>query len=468
MLTFFDHDARRSRRAFLRVGGSVALGAGGVSLADLVALHARAGEAPGLLTGKSVIFLFLHGGPSQIETFDPKMAMPEGIRSATGEVATTIPGVTFGGSFPRLAALADRLTIVRSFVPGDSTHNLKPIVGRDTFEANLGAVYSRVAGANHPGTGLPTNVILVPPAVDPSTRPTTKSFGRFNATGPLSPADAPFDPSQAGPSSDELRIAIPRDRLDDRRRLLAAIEGLARRLEGQGGIAGVDRLRDQAYRLLTGALAEAFDLGREDPRLLDRYDTAPLVRPDAIDRRWKNHENYADNAKSLGKLLLLARRLCERGCGFVTVTTNFVWDMHADVNNATIEEGMRYMGGPLDHALSAFLEDVQARGLSEKILLVACGEMGRTPRVNAKGGRDHWGQLGPLLLAGGGLPMGQVVGLSNRDGSAPLSEPITGQHLIATILHTLFDVGQLRLVPNLPREFAQVMTSWHPIPGLVS
>src|SRR4051794_35116255 len=103
MLTFFDHDARHGRRAFLRIGGSVALGAGALNLADLAALHARAGGAPGLLTGKSVVFLFLHGGPSQAETFDPKMGMPEGIRSATGEVATRLPGVTFGGSFPRLA-----------------------------------------------------------------------------------------------------------------------------------------------------------------------------------------------------------------------------------------------------------------------------------------------------------------------------------------------------------------------------
>ena len=101
------------------------------------------------------------------------------------------------------------------------------------------------------------------------------------------------------------------------------------------------------------------------------------------------------------------------------MTTNFVWDMHADVNNATMAEGMRYMGPPLDHALSAFIEDLDARGLDEKILLVACGEMGRTPRINAKGGRDHWGNLGPLLLAGGGLPVGQVIGHSNRDGSAP-------------------------------------------------
>lgn len=470
MLTLFDQDARGGRRSFLRIGGSVALGAGAgaLSLADLAVMRANAESLPGLLTGRSVIFLFLHGGPSQFETFDPKMGRPEGVRSATGEIATRLPGVTFGSSFPRLAALADRLTVVRSFVPGDANHDIKPVVGRDTFGANLGAIFARAAGPNHPATGLPTNVVLFPRAVDATTRPTTMEFGRFTATGTLSTSDAPFDPSQGDPGAgaSQLSLAYPRERLDDRRLLLSRLDGLARRLERAPAVEGVDRVREQAYRLLTGGLAEAFDLRREDPRLVDRYDTARLVRPDAIDRKWNNYNNYVDNAKSLGKLLVLARRLCERGCGFVTVTTNFVWDMHADVNNAPMAEGMRYMGPPLDHALSAFVEDLYARGLQDRVLLVACGEMGRTPRLNAKGGRDHWGELGPLLLVGGGLPGGQVIGLSNRDGSAPQSEPVTTRHLIGTVLRTLFDVGQLRLVANLPREFTQVVAGYEPIPGL--
>jgi len=463
MLTLFDRDARGNRRSFLKLGGTAAVAAGGLSLSDLATLRARAESIPGVLTGKSVIFLFLHGGPSQYETFDPKMDRPEGIRSATGELSTTLPGVTFGRSFPGLAARAHRLNVVRSYVPGDANHDIKPIVGRDTFGANLGALYSRVAGANHPETGLPTNVLLYPRAVDGSTRPVTMEFGRFNATGPFSSAHAPYDPSGGGAMS----LAFPRERLDDRRALLASLDGLSRRLERDRMLEGASGMWDQACRLLSGGLAEAFDLGREDPRLVARYDTAPLVRPEAIDKKWNNHKNYADNAKSLGKLLLLARRLCERGCGFVTVTTNFVWDMHADQNNATMEEGMRYMGPPLDHALSAFLDDLHARGLDEKILLVACGEMGRSPRINGQGGRDHWGRLGPLLMAGGGLPSGRVVGLSDRDGAAPQSQAVTPRHLIATILHTLFDVAQLRLVSGLPREFSQTMVGWEPIPGLI-
>jgi hypothetical protein len=464
LLTFVDHDTHRgSRRSFLRFGGAAAIGAAGMPLPGLSALRSALDDAPGLLTGKSVIFLFLHGGPSQFETFDPKMTMPAEIRSATGQVATRIPGITFGSSFPRLATLADRLAVVRSYVPGDPNHDLKPLVGRDTFGANVGCAYSRVAGPNHPRTGLPTNIALFPRAVDATTMEAITAFGRFDATGPFSPSDAPFDASRVNTASDDLKLTIARDRLDDRRLLLQLLDDMARRIDRARATQGVDRLRDQAYGLLTGGLAEAFDINKEDPRLVARYDTAPLVRPDTISRTWKNYNHYVDNAKSLGRLLLLARRLCERGCGFVTVTTSFVWDMHADENNAPMEEGMRYMGLPLDYALSALVEDIHARGLQDKILVVACGEMGRTPRLNAKGGRDHWGNLGPLLLCGGGLPMGCVIGRSNRDGSAPESEPVTPKHLVATLLHALFDVGQLRLVPNLPREFAQTAASWQPI-----
>ena len=463
MLAIYDAGRRCSRRAFLRIGG---LSLGGLTLADLVATGA--GTERRLVTGKSVIFLFLHGGPSQIETFDPKMTAPAEIRSATGEVASKLSGVTFGGSFPRLAALADKLTVVRSFVTGDGNHDIKPVVGRDSFGANLGSIYARMAGANRSDSGMPTNVMLFPRAVDPSTQAGTMTFGKFNSTGPFGAAYAPFDPSSGGQLQKDMGLTVPLARLDDRRQLLAELDRVQWTLAEGGGFEGMDRVRQQAFQTILGGVAGAFQLSKEDPRTVERYDTAPLVRPENIDKKWKNYNNYVDNAKALGKLLLLARRLCEHGCGFVTVTTNFVWDMHADVNNAGVAEGMRYMGRPLDHAVSAFLEDVEARGLSEQILLVVCGEMGRTPRINKNGGRDHWGNLAPLLLAGGGLKMGQVLGQSNRQAGEPQTEAVRIQHLIATILHTLFDVGELRLVPGAPREIAQSMTAWEPIPGLLS
>jgi uncharacterized protein (DUF1501 family) len=201
--------------------------------------------------------------------------------------------------------------------------------------------------------------------------------------------------------------------------------------------------------------------------VVERYDTAGLLPRSKISTQWKNSDHYADNALSLGRLLLLARRLCERGAGFVTVTTSFVWDMHADVNNAPMTTGMEYVGRPFDRAVSAFIEDVEARGLRDKILLVCCGEMGRTPRINAKGGRDHWGNLGPLMVYGGGLQMGQVIGRSSKDGGEPADNPVTIPDLIATILHSLVDVGQARLVDGLPPNLLNLLSRGTPIRGLV-
>ncbi len=125
------------------------------------------------------------------------------------------------------------------------------------------------------------------------------------------------------------------------------------------------------------------------------------------------------------------------------------------------------MGLPLDHALSAFVEDLEARGLSDKILLVACGEMGRTPRLDKNAGRNHWGNLGALLLSGGGLRMGQVVGQSSHDVAEPRSEPVHVRNLIGTILHTLFDVGELRITPGVAREITQTMVGYEPIAALM-
>src|SRR5260370_11828160 len=195
MLRLTTPDPRYGRRDFLRLGS---LGLGGLSLPGGWANQAAAATAGRVATGKSVIFLFLHGGPSQIETFDPKMTAPLGIRSATGEIATKIPGVTFGSTFPKLAALADRLAIVRSFTTGDGNHDIKPVVGRDSGGANLGTLFSRIAGTNHCLTGMPTYAALFPQAVDPERQPAQQAFRNFEATRALGSAVAPFVPGPRG------------------------------------------------------------------------------------------------------------------------------------------------------------------------------------------------------------------------------------------------------------------------------
>ena len=463
MLSIGNFGNSFGRRDFLRVGG---LGLGGLTLADLLRTNSSAASGGELTTGKSVIFLFMHGGPSQVETFDPKMDRPSEIRSATGEVSTTLPGITYGGTFPKLAKLAHRTSIVRSFRTGTGAHDIKPIVGKDTFGANLGSVYSRIVGTNRTDTGMPTNVALFPKAVDESTMPRVTQFGKFDSTGVFGSLYSPFIPGAGGDAQKNLKLNLPLDRLDDRRSLLRGLDGVKTQLDTASEFGGLDSVREQAFSTIIGGVANAFDLSKEDAKTIKRYDTAPLVKPEDISRHWNNYKRYVDNGKALGKLLLLARRLCEAGAGFVTVTTNFVWDMHADVNNATVEEGMRYMGTPFDHAVSAFLEDVEDRGLVDDILLVCCGEMGRTPKINKKGGRDHWGNLSPLMVSGGGLPMGQVIGQSARNADVPQTTPIDNKHLIATIMHTLFDVSELRIAQGVPPEIARVAGEWKPIPGL--
>ena len=217
-------------------------------------------------------------------------------------------------------------------------------------------------------------------------------------------------------------------------------------------------------------IAEAFDLSKEAPSTIARYDTGQYVRENNYadktngrkSRRW-----YQNNALTLGRQLLLARRLCEAGCGFVTVATRFVWDMHGDANNLGVSRGMEAVGQPFDHAVSAFIEDCEERGLSDDILLVCCGEMGRTPKINKNGGRDHWPSLAPLMLYGGGITEGQVVGKSTRDGAQAVGKPQTPEDLLATISHTLFDYAEARLIPGLSDDLKQSLARIEKMPGVL-
>jgi uncharacterized protein (DUF1501 family) len=167
----------------------------------------------------------------------------------------------------------------------------------------------------------------------------------------------------------------------------------------------------------------------------------------------------------LGKQMLLARRLCEAGCGFVTVS-DCGWDMHANGNSPKQMANLPPLTSQVDHAVAAFLTDVHERGLSDKILLVVTGEMGRSPRRNNGGGRDHYANLTTLLLAGGGLKMGQVIGQSDRLAANPSSERYTPKNLMATIMHTLLDMGEVRIRSGLGKV-ASVLSGDQPIPELL-
>ncbi len=235
---------------------------------------------------------------------------------------------------------------------------------------------------------------------------------------------------------------------------------------------GLTGLQAQAMDLMLKGVADAFDLSKEDPRTVARYDTSGFYDPkqwmfDGGTKKRNNIPWYTAHTKTLGKMLLLARRLCEAGCGFITIHSEFVWDFHADSNNVAVPEGQKLVIAPFDHAVSAFIEDCEERGLSDDILLVCAGEMGRTPKINKNGGRDHWPRLGPLMLYGGGLTDGQVVGRSTRDGGESVGTTMKPDDVLATISHTLFDYGQARLIPDLPIDLKRALASVEKMPGVL-
>ena len=264
-----------------------------------------------------------------------------------------------------------------------------------------------------------------------------------------------FQAGSGAKLADEMQLRIIQPRLDDRITLRRTLDRLNRQIDIRGMIGDFDKFETQALDLLFGRAKTAFDVTRENPKLLARYDTAHF-----------GAGIHQVQPSSLGHQMLLARRLCEAGCRFVTVH-NPGWDMHGGPTQYDMPKGMRELGKPVDHAVSVFLEDVHARGLSEEILLIITGEFGRTTRINDNTGRDHWPRLSTLAFAGGGLKMGQIVGQSNAHAGEPQSEPVTLDHLFATVIHTLFDVSSLRLDPGLPRDIAELLERGQPIPQLI-
>lgn len=439
------------RRDFLSAG---ALSLGGLALPPLLAAKEAARKAgKSYVRDRSIVLLFLGGGASHIETFNPNLDAPAPNSSVTGEVKTNVPGLTFGGTFPLLAEHADKFTVVRSFSHDNGNHP-KAIAhvlsggtdptGDGSQGQSMGSVYAKIRGPNHEASGLPTYCLVSSPEIDGQYRTERGRIEFGSRPGSLGQAYAPFDPTGGSQLLRNLDLAVPADRLDDRKSLLAGLDKVSRSIDAGGAIEGLDKFERQALDMIVRGAGDAFDISREDRRTIERYDTSGF-------RVGKKEFQPS----SLGKQMLMARRLCEAGCGFVTVQ-NSGWDMHADGNNPGIFAGMEMLGRPLDKAVSAFLADIEARGLTEKTLLIITGDFGRTPTINQRGGRDHYPKLCTLALAGGGLGRGQIVGRSTRKNDAPLTEPIRPVNLLSTVLHALFDVGQLRLDPAVPSELVRL------------
>jgi hypothetical protein len=474
-----------NRRELLRIGGLALGGLAGFGSARADGVRRGASLVQ---TNRSVVLLFLQGGPPQIETFDPKFDVPANIRSCTGEVRTRLPGVWFGGNFPKLAERADRLAVVRSFTSGENDHQqYVALNGESPFKATMGAVIARGKGSLNPVSGVPNHVMVIPETVDARLKLESKISDVFSlqyvlqhygSAGSLGRPYEAFVPRGGNTVLENMTLKIPGERFNDRRQLLQRFDELRSNLENAPEMKGQDALREQAFAMLNRGITSAFDLSKEDPRTLARYDTSKLF--DMADyhaggKHYNNKMNQSRITNLLGRQMLLARRLCEAGCGFVTVV-DAGWDLHGDVNNPNTPQGMAILGPQLDHAVAAFLDDVEERGLSDRILLVITGEMGRSPTKNTRaegsvgvGGTGHWKDVTPLVFAGGGLKMGQVIGKTDRTASRVTTELYRPASLLATILHTLFDAGQARINPEaLPPELTKLVVDGQPIAGLLS
>ncbi|MCA9081225.1 MAG: DUF1501 domain-containing protein, partial [Planctomycetaceae bacterium] len=386
-----------TRRELLQIG---TLGIGGLSLAQLFQLEAAAGtQAGSLLRDKAVVVLNLQGGPTHIETFDPKMTAPAEYRAMFGEAQTALPGVTFGAHFPMLAARAHHMAIVRCYSHGNSNHATAAklvMAGGNSTGAQMGVLLSRLVGSNSPRTGMPINSVLPPKALGEKFAKLGGQTDRVTDIGTLPSSYRPFDPSAGSEVVRNMQLSIQEQRLDDRRSLLTQLDGLRREAEASDLLAGSDAFQQQAFDVIVGGISEAFNLDQESAATRARYDTSQFTIPRHVAKKKSNVPGQAPIA--LGQQMLLARRLVEHDCRFVTVTSSG-WDMHG--NAFGINDGMPILGPAVDRAASAFLDDLRERGMADRVLLVITGEFGRTPKINTKGGRDHWGNLCTLAFAGG-------------------------------------------------------------------
>jgi Protein of unknown function (DUF1501) len=413
---------RLSRRSFLKIG---ALSAGGLTLPQLL----RAENSAGIRSSrKSVILIYLVGGPPHQDMFDLKPNAPAEFAGPWRPIATNVTGAQICEAFPRLARIMDKLVVVRSLVGNQADHDA-----------------IQVFNGHHPRKPTPSGgwpqfgsaVAKVQGAVDRATPPFislcyTCTHGPYNEPGPgfLGTSHSPFRPM--GPARNDMVLqGITMNRLADRRNLLRSFDSIRREVDTNGTMQGMDTFTEQAFGLLTSSrLAEALDLSREDPRVVARYGSGdPTVFMDS------------NGAPRVPQSLLMARRLVEAGARVVTLNYS-KWDWHGGRNVEGRADNSIFTREQedfpiFDRCVSALIEDLHARGLDRDCSVIIMGEFGRTPRISAQVGRDHWPQVNCALLAGGGMKTGQVIGATDRSAGEATSRPVTFGELYATLYKNL-------------------------------
>ncbi len=397
-----------SRRDFLKIG---ALGIGGLTLADLLRLEAQAG---GAATGRSVINIYLPGGPTHMDTFDLKPNAPKEFRGEFSPIATKVSGMEICELMPLLASHADKCVIVRSL--DDLKNEHAPTQSDSGWSErelrNLGG---------HPGLGPVMSKLLGPvQATEHGSAPTAIDLSSWTKPGFLGQVHAAYRPDGTGRQNLTLNN-VKEDRFQGRQELLVSLDRMRRDADGKGMMDAMDSFAQRAVGIITsGEVAKALDTKDEKPETIARYGI----------KQERNNERF-----------LLARRLIEAGVRNVALSWGG-WDTHGQ-NFQT----MRRQLPRLDQALSALIEDLHARGRLADTVIMMSGEFGRTPRINGGAGRDHWPQAGFFFLAGGGLQTGQVIGATNRLGERPIERPVHVQNVFATVYQQLginVETAQLR------------------------
>lgn len=425
-----------SRRSALRVGALAGLGsaAHAVSLPGLLAAEAAAGRGP---RATSVIMIYLVGGPPHQDMFDLKPDAPREFAGPWRPIRTNVPGIEICEAFPHLARIADKYTILRAIVGNQADHDAAQVFhGRDPRAV-------KPAGG-WPQFGSAVSNLLGP--VDPAAPPFVSlcyqcTHGPYNEPGPgfVGAAHAPF--RAIGPGREELLLrGVSLDRLHDRRRLLAGVDRLRRDLDAGSGMRGMDTFTERAVGLLTSPrVADALDLSKEDPKVVERYGTGdPTVFMD---------EN---GAPRVPQSMLVARRLIEAGVRVVTLNYS-KWDWHGGPGNSIFKREAEDFP-VFDRALSALVEDLHARGLDRDCAVVVWGEFGRTPKISDIVGRDHWPQVNQAFLAGGGWRHGQVIGATDRIAAEAVARPVTFGDVYATLYrHLGIDTGTTTITDNQGR-----------------
>ncbi len=420
MLTILGKNSEKfcdghSRRSFLKIGG---MAMGGASLPEILRAEADAGQPPQKLKHKAVIMVFLAGGPPHQDMWDIKTDAPSEIRGEFSEIPTNVPGIRIGEEFPRIAKMADKFAFIRSMVGAEGPHDaMMCLTGR---KGN-----SNVPPGGWPSIGAAVSSLqgkvndACPPFIGLSPKCGHDEWGDPGKSGFLGPSNGAFTPFRGGGKEDIVLKGIDLERLDDRRGLLTSFDNFRRDADSSGMIEGLDTFNKQAFGVLTSSkLATALDISKEDPRLIEKYGkgTEKLT----ADGPWKRLDQF-----------LMARRLVEAGARCVTLGFSR-WDWHG----ANFKRG-REDFPLLDQGLSTLVQDLHDRGLDKDVSVVVWGEFGRTPKINANAGRDHWPRVSCALMAGGGMNTGQVIGSTDRLGGEAVDRPVEFPEVFSTLYHNM-------------------------------